>query len=135
MTAFIEDADIIAGHRDGGRAVFHRQPAKTHRIGGDRPTGLGLPPVIDDRDAELGFRPLHRIGIGALAGEKERAEFGKIVFADKIAVGIFLLDGAESGRRGEQGSDLVLRDHAPVSAGIRRTDRLSLIEDGSRTME
>ena len=30
------------------------------RIGGDRPAGLGLPPVVDDRDAELLRRPVRR---------------------------------------------------------------------------
>ena len=48
---------------------------------------------------------------------------------------IFLLDGAESRRRGEQRHRLVLGDHPPEGARIGRADRLALIEDRGRAMQ
>ncbi len=75
------------------------------------------------------LRPLDGVGIGALAGQEQGAEFRQVVFGDELAVRVFLLDGAEGGRRGEQGRDLVLGDHPPEGAGIGRADRLALVED------
>ena len=48
---------------------------------------------------------------------------------EQLGVGVFLLDGAEGGGRGEQRRHLVLRDHAPEGAGVGRADRLALVED------
>jgi hypothetical protein len=47
----------------------------------------------------------------------------------KLALRVFFLDGAERGRRREHGGAAVLGDHAPERAGIRRADRLALVED------
>ncbi len=109
--------------------------AEPHRIAGDAPAGFGLPPVIDHRHLQLRFRPFHRRRIGAFAGQEQRAEFRQIVFADECAVRIFLPDGAERGRRGEERDGLVLGDHAPERAGIRRADRLALVHDRGRAMD
>jgi hypothetical protein len=47
-----EDAHVVAGHRHGGRPGLGRQRLQPHQIGRDGPAGLGLPPVVDDPDAE-----------------------------------------------------------------------------------
>ncbi len=74
MAGVVEYLHVVAGHRDGRRAMLHRQGAKPHGIGGDGPAGFRLPPVIDDRNLQLLLGPLHGVGIGALAGEEERLE-------------------------------------------------------------
>ena len=68
-------------------------------------------------------------GIGALAGQEQRAEGAEVVAADVLALGVLLLDGAEGRGRGEHGGHLVLGDHAPEGARVRRADRLALVED------
>ncbi len=54
---------------------------------------------------------------------------------DELAVRIFLADRTERSRRGEQRHRLVLGDHPPERARIRRADRLAFIHDRSRAME
>ena len=75
------------------------------------------------------LRPLDGGRIGALAGQKQCAEFRQVVLLEQLAVRVFLADGAERGRRGEQRHRLVLRDHAPEGAGVGRAHRLALIHD------
>ena len=125
----------IARHRHAGRAVFHRQLAEAHRIAGDAPAGLGLPPVIDHRHFQQILRPLDGRRVGALAGQEQRAEFRQVVLLEQLAVRVFLADGAERGRRGEQRRPPVLGDDAPERAGIGRADRLALVEDRGAAVE
>ncbi|MEY9610320.1 hypothetical protein ABIF21_003194 [Bradyrhizobium elkanii] len=108
LCRLVDDVDLIARHRHRGRAVLDRQLAEPDRIAGDAPSGLGLPPVVDDRHLQLLLGPLHRRRIGALAGEEQGAEAREIVIPDELALGVFLLDRAERGRRGEEGDRLVL---------------------------
>ena len=44
------------------------------RVGGDGPAGLRLPPVVDDRHAELRLGPEQRVGVAALAGKEQGAK-------------------------------------------------------------
>ncbi len=115
--------------------MLDRQLPEADRIAGDAPAGLGLPPVVDHRLLQHLFRPVHGRRVGALAGQKQRAEFRQIVFADQRAGRVFLLDGAERGRRGEQSDRLVLGDDAPERAGVRRADRLALVHDRGRAVK
>ena len=135
LCRLVDHVDLIARHRHRRRAVLDRQHAEPHRIAGDAPAGFGLPPMVDHRHLQLLLGPFHRRRIGALAGQKQRAEFRQIVLPDEFAVGVFLLDGAERGRRGEERHRLVLGDHPPERAGIRRADRLALIHDRGRAMK
>ena len=135
LCGFVDHVDLVARHRHRRRAVLHRQHAEAHRIAGDAPAGLGLPPVIDHRHLQLLLRPFHRRRIGALAGEEQRAEFRQIVLPDELAVRILLPDGAERGRRGEERHRLVLADDAPERAGIGRADWLALVHDRRRAMQ
>ncbi len=91
--------------------------------------------MIDDRHLEYLLRPPDRVGIGALAGQKQRAEIGEIVFADELAVRILLLDGPERGGRSEQRCHAVLADHPPEGAGVRRADGLAFIDDRCAAMQ
>ena len=68
-------------------------------------------------------------GIGALAGEEERAQRREIVLAREGPVGVLALDGADGGGRGEEGLHAVLGDDAEEGAGVRRAHRLALVED------
>jgi hypothetical protein len=91
--------------------------------------------VIDHRHVEHFFRPLDGRRVGALAGQKQGAEFRQVVLPDEVALGVFLPDGAEGSGRGEQRHHFVLRDQAPEGAGIGRADRLALVEDGGATVK
>ena len=73
---FVDDVDLVAGHCDRRRAVFDRQHAEADRVAGDRPAGLGLPPMVNHRHVEDALGPHHRVRVGALAREEQRAEFG-----------------------------------------------------------
>ena len=48
-------------------------------VGGDRPAGLGLPPVIDHRHLQRRFGPAQRVRVGALAGKEQGAEARQVV--------------------------------------------------------
>ncbi len=128
MARIVEHMEIVARHGHGGRTVFHGQHIEAERIADDRPSGLRLPPVIDDGNAEHGFGPAQRIGVGPLAGQEQRPQTGEIVVLHKHSFGILLANGAEGRRRREEHGDLVLLHHPPEGAGIRRADRLALIE-------
>jgi hypothetical protein len=82
--------------------------------------------VVEHRHFELVLCPDERGRIETLAGEKQRPKLREIELLDEIAVRVFALDRSEGGRRREQARDLVLRDHPPEHAGIRRSDRLAL---------
>ena len=91
--------------------------------------------MIDHRHFEQPLRPHHRVGIGALAGEEQRAEFRKVVLREQLAVRVLLLDGPEGGRRGEHGRAAVLRDYPPERAGIGRAHRLPLVKNRGAAVE
>ena len=50
--ADLADVQIVAGYRHGRRARLGGHGLQAHQFGRDRPARLGLPPVIDPRDAE-----------------------------------------------------------------------------------
>ena len=81
------------------------------------------------------LRPLDGRRIGALAGQKQRAEFRQVVLREQLAVRVFLADGAERGRRGEQRDHAVLGADAPERAGVGRADRLALVQDRGAAVE
>ena len=91
--------------------------------------------MVDDGHLQLLLGPFDRVGIGALAGQEQRAEVRDVVAADMLAVRVLLLDGAERGRRGEQRHDAVLGDDAPECAGVGRADRLALEQDRRRAVQ
>ena len=131
----IEHADIPAGYGPRRRAVLDRKPPDTEAIRGDRPASLGLPPMVDDRDTEMLLGPGDGRRVGPLAGEEQRPEVPQIAVADQLTVGVFALDRAEGGRRGEEHPHMMLLDDAPEGAGIGRADRLSFVHDGRATQE
>src|SRR6185295_10717549 len=85
--------------------------------------------MIDDGYAELFVCPRQRVRITTLTGQEQRAEFCKVVSLKVIAGIVFTLDGAKCGGRGEEHTDLVLRDHAPERAGIGCADRLAFVKN------
>ena len=61
--------------------------------------------------------------------------FDRSYLANSLPSRVFLLDGAERGRRGEHGDAPVLGDDAPERAGVGRADRLALVEDRGRAVQ
>ena len=135
FAVFVQHVDFVTGHGHAGRAVFRWQKAQPHGIGGDGPSGFGLPPVVDHRHAQMALGPVQGVGIGALAGQEEGPEAGQIVIPDEFALRVFLLDGAEGRGGGEQHLDLVLLDDAPEDAGVRGAHRLALEDDGRAAVQ
>ena len=135
MAALVHDGHVPARHRHGRRAELDRQDAEAHRIGDDRPAGFGLPPVIDHRHAEHLLGPGDRVGVGPLAGQEQGVHRGDVVVLEQRGLRVLLAHGAEGGRRGEEGGDLVVLDHPPEGAGVRRADRLAFVEHGGAAVQ
>ena len=91
-------------------------PSRSAAIG---PAGLGLPPVVDDGDAEQAARPAVGLRVQPLARQEEVLQAGQVVRAHQLAVRILLLDGPERGRRGEHRLHAVLGDR-PARTRRRR---------------
>ena len=91
--------------------------------------------MVDHRHAQLFFCPLERFGVAALTRKEQRAETRQVVAFDLLAVGVLLANRAEGRWCGEQGADVVLLDHAPECAGVRRPDRLALVEQCRTAVE
>ena len=125
-----QDVDLVSRHRHRRRPELHRQRLDPHRIGADRPSRLGLPPVINDRNAKLVLRPQNGVGVGPLAGKKQMPQARGVVPRKKFRVRVGPFDGAESGRRGEENLHFVFGNHPPEHPGIRGADGLSLEQDG-----
>ncbi len=105
------------------------------RVGADGPAGFGLPPVVDDRDAEVVFGPVQGVRIEPFAGQKEGFEVGQVVIFHQFRFGIFAFDGPEGRGGGKHGFDLVLGDHPPEYAGIRRAHRFAFEQNGGAAFE
>ncbi len=135
MAGLVDDRDLPARHRHGRRAKLDRQDAETDRIGDDRPAGLRLPPVVDHRHAEHPLRPGDRVRIGPLARQKQGVHRRDVVILEERGLRVLLAHGAKGRRRGEEGRDLVLLDHPPEGAGVRRADRLALVEHAGAAVQ
>ena len=103
-----------------------------HRIRGDRPPGLGLPPVVDHRDAEFRRRPRIGVRVESLAGLEQVLQAGQVVAADMRALRILLADRPDRRRCGEQRLHAVFGANPPERTGIRCADGLSLVEHRRR---
>ena len=101
-------ACVKHAHIDSRASALVSEPGFTgslpmpSEIRADRPAGFGLPPMIDDWHLKLFFCPGEGVGIGALAGQEQSAEFREVVFADVLSVGIIPLDRAKCRRRREE---------------------------------
>ena len=59
----------------------------------------------------------------------------QVVLLEQLGVGVFLADGAEGGRRGEQRHHAVIGADAPERAGVGRADRLAFVQDRGAAVE
>ena len=59
----------------------------------------------------------------------------QVVLLEQLGVRVFLADGAEGGRRGEQRHHAVVGADAPERAGVGRADRLALVQDRGAAVE
>src|SRR5689334_3453240 len=113
---------VPARRRHRARARLDRHRIEALEVAADRPAGLGLPPMIYRWYPEHALGPIYSRWIAALAREEQGAEAREVVLLQQLAVGVFLLDGAERRRRGEQRDRLVFGDHPPEGAGVGRAD-------------
>ena len=115
----VENGDFKARHRPGRRAHFGCLQFVTCRVGGNRPTGFGLPPMINDRALEVLLQPGPGGRVQAFACQVKPLQFGQVRGMRQRRVGIFLADRAKGGRRCEQCLDAVLGTDPPEGTGIR----------------
>ncbi len=132
LALIVEHGKRPARRGPAARAWLERGEAEAAEAGGDRPAGLGLPPVIDDRAAEFFGGPLGGRRIAPLPGEEKRLEAAHVVGEPEFRLRVLLLDGAHGGRRGEQHLHPMLGDDPAKRPGIGRADRLSLIHHAGR---
>ncbi|EPJ40338.1 hypothetical protein STAFG_2587 [Streptomyces afghaniensis 772] len=128
----VEDPDVPARQRAGGRPGLEGSRLDAHRVGDDGPAGLGLPPVVDHRDAQQIARPVVGLGIEALAGQEEVAQAGQVVARGERSPRVLLPDRPESGGCREHGPDPVLGGNAPELARVRGAHRLALVQHRRR---
>ena len=83
LAGIVDDVHIHAGHSFCWRALFYRQLSDAEAVGADRPTGFGLPPVIDHGNTKVFYCPLEGVRIQPLAGQEQRLEPGKVVVLDQ----------------------------------------------------
>ena len=77
--AVVEHANVVARHRDRRRAELHGEHFNSDRVRRDGPSGFGLPPMVDDRHAQMLLSPFDRVGVGALPGKKQGLQARQIV--------------------------------------------------------
>ncbi len=135
LAPLVQDRHVVPGHRHAGRAGLERQRLEAPGAGGDRPTGLGLPPVVHHRDAQAFPRPVVGVRVEPLAGEEQGAQAAHVVAAQVLPARVLLLDGPQRGRRGEQPLDTVLGHHPPERAGVGGAHRLALVQHGGRPQQ
>src|SRR3546814_17716988 len=70
----IEDGKAIAGDRMAGAAVARPRVAQADAGAERGPAEFGLPPMIDDGNAQPVLGPGDGIGISPFAGEEQRAQ-------------------------------------------------------------
>ena len=67
----VEYRQVPSGRRVARRAGNDRQHFDAEAVGHDPPTGLGLPPVVDHRHAELFGRPGQGVWVTAFPGQEQ----------------------------------------------------------------
>jgi len=73
--------NVVSGHGPGRRSGFHRLECDSRAVGDGRPAEFGLPPVIQDRYAELRGGPVQRVRIAALPGQEQQSQSRQVVLA------------------------------------------------------
>ena len=126
----VEHLHVVARHPHRRRAGLDRHRVEPAQVRGDRPAGLGLPPVVDDRHAEQRAGPLVGVGVEPLAGEEDALERAEVVAGHQGAVGVLALDRPVGGGGGEHGLDAMVADDPPERARIGGADRFAFVENG-----
>ena len=129
----VEDAHVVARHRHGGGAGLGGERLEPDGVRADRPAGLGLPPVVDDRHAEALVRPVPRLGVEPLTGEEQRLQARQRALGQLLEVGVDAADGAQRRGRREHRLHVAFMHGPPELPGIRRSHRLALVEHGRRS--
>ena len=131
-TLLIEDMDVIAGYRHGRRTRLDGHRMQAAQIRGDRPAGLGLPPVVDDWDLQVLRGPVVGIRVESLAREEQGTERTDVGAANEGRLGVLALDCPDRGRSREQPVHPVVLDHPPEGSSVGRANRLALEHDARR---
>ena len=126
---------VVAGNRHRRRTGLDRHRLDPANVRRDRPTGLGLPPVVDHGNAEVARDPLVGIGVETLAGEEERMQARGVVAGQQLGLWVFLLHGSDGRRGGEYRPHPVIGDHSPEGARVGGADGFSFVQNRRRTTD
>ena len=107
LAGLVEDPHVVARHRHGRRAVLDRQHAEA-RPDCRRSPSRSRSATSDRSPARRACSSAHSTVSGSARSPARNSvrNFDRSYCGDELALRVFLLDGAERGRRGEQ------RDHA-----------------------
>ena len=108
MAAVIKNLHVIAGHRHCGGTDFDRERLNAHRVARNGVTGLGLPPVVDHRQASHVAQPFDRVGVCALTCQEDRFQMGQVVIGKQLTFWVLAFYGTERGWGGKEYFDVVL---------------------------
>ncbi len=122
----VVQAHVVAVDRHAGRAEPSRQRLDAALDREDRPAGLGLPVVVDDRLADALGDPARGRFVERFAGEEQQAQRREVVLAQQR--GVLFLQHADRGRCGEHDRHAILLDDLPPDAAVG-ADRRALVED------
>src|SRR5204863_2347459 len=91
----VEHTHVITRNRFAARTGLYRKQTQAGEVGSYGPASFRLPPMIDNRNAQLALGPVQRIRVAALASQKQSAEVFQIVFSNVITGIIFTFNGAK----------------------------------------
>ena len=81
----LDDGRVDAGQRPPHRAGLD---VEGRRVGDHDAAGLGLPPVVVDRQAQHFLAPAHRLGVERLADAGDEAQVWKLILARNLGAGL-----------------------------------------------
>ncbi|MNP46186.1 hypothetical protein D3C76_1401650 [compost metagenome] len=124
----IQYTNVVTRHRPVARPWLRRAALQPDAGRGDRPAGLGLPPMVVHRLATHPLQPFMGAGIQLFTRQEQLPQRAEVMVANQFALRVFLADGAHGRRCTEQRVDLVLLHHPPIGRSIRGADRLAFVE-------
>ena len=82
--------------------------------------------MVDHRHIQMALGPQNGVRVGTFPGKVQGLQLRQVIVAHQLALGILALHRANGSRRGEEGADLMFRNHPPEGARIRGAHGLTL---------
>ncbi len=132
----VQDLDLVAGHGEAGRAGLDPVRLQPHGVGHDGPARLGLPPVVHDGHVQHLGQPLVGGRVQALARQEQGAQGLEMSYLRlRWASGSSFLMARNAVGAVKNARHLVVLDHPPERAGVRRAHGLALVQHGGAAVD